>query len=109
MDLFDVVFKLTGPVEPVGDSGIDAQRLANLRTLCNLTAELLECIASVADARDGHMASVRAAKDVATKFMTELADGVKACDCERAMVPAGERCTRCGGIGTYGVKGKTNG
>lgn len=30
--------------------------------------------------------------------------GVKTCDCERAMVPAGETCNRCGGIGTAGVQ-----
>jgi hypothetical protein len=97
MDLFDVVFKLNGPVEPVGDSGVDAQRLANLRSLCNLTAELLECIASVADASDDHMASVKAAKDVAAKFMTDLASRVKACPpghCRTPSAPCRGACVQ---------------
>jgi hypothetical protein len=69
MDIFAVVMRLTGPVEPVGDSCIDSTRLENLKALCDLTGLLLDRITSVAEATDGHMASVKAAKDHAAAFL----------------------------------------
>jgi hypothetical protein len=100
MDIFDVVVKLNGSVEPVGDSHIDERRLGNLRALCNLTAELLECIESVAESTNDHMASVKAARDVATAFMADLAKGladrfpcgVPVVPCGLPQCPAGECC-----------------
>jgi hypothetical protein len=69
MDIFDVVMRLNGPIEPVGDSWIDRTRLENLQALCALTGLLFDSIASVAEATDGHMASIKAAKDCAAKFI----------------------------------------
>jgi hypothetical protein len=34
MELIDVVMKINGPVLPIGDSGIDRDRLQNLKSLC---------------------------------------------------------------------------
>jgi hypothetical protein len=69
MDIAEVVLRLTGPVEPVGDSRMDAHRLENLRTLCDVAGVLLDRIESVAEAYGDHMASVKAAKDHAAAFL----------------------------------------
>jgi hypothetical protein len=73
MDIFDVVMRLNGPIEPVGDSGIDRIRLENLQALCALTGQLFDSITAVAEATDDHMASIKAAKDCATKFIASTA------------------------------------
>jgi phage-related minor tail protein len=70
MDIFDVVMRLNGPIDPVGDSGIDRTRLENLQALCDLTGQLFDSITAVAEAGGGHMASIKAAKDCAAKFIT---------------------------------------
>jgi len=41
MDIYDVVKKLTGEIDPVGDSGIDSKRLENLKVACDLVNKLL--------------------------------------------------------------------
>lgn len=41
MELADVVMKLVGPVQPVGDSGIDEDRFHNLEALTDLIDRLL--------------------------------------------------------------------
>jgi hypothetical protein len=69
MDIAEVVLRLAGPVEPVGDSAMDAHRLENLRTLCDVAGVLLDRIELVADAYGDHMASVKAAKDHAAAFL----------------------------------------
>jgi hypothetical protein len=72
MELYDVVTKLTGPVRPIGDSGEDARRLENLKTLCGLVDRLVFDIDTVATTPGDHMASVKAAKDFAGSFLTSL-------------------------------------
>ena len=48
MELYDIVMKLTGPVDPIGDSRIDADRMENLKALLDLTDRLLTKIDKVA-------------------------------------------------------------
>jgi hypothetical protein len=69
MDLTEIVMRLTGPVDPVGDSHVDRKRLANLESLCQLTGELLDRIEAVAETSGDHMASVKAAKGAAAAFL----------------------------------------
>jgi hypothetical protein len=69
MDILDVVLRLNGPIQPVGDSRVDETRLQNLKSLCNLTGLLLDRITEVAESTDDHMASIKAAKDYAAKFL----------------------------------------
>jgi hypothetical protein len=69
--MYSVVMKLTGPIMPIGDSGEDARRLENLKALCFLVDRLVSDIDDVASARDFHMASVKAAKDYASNFLTK--------------------------------------
>lgn len=40
MELFDIVIKLTGPVEPVGETHTDNERFENLKKLLELMREL---------------------------------------------------------------------
>lgn len=72
MELIDVVMKLVGPVDPVGETHTDDKRLDNLIVLRDLTRKLLDRIESVAEASDGHMASVKAAKDCASAFLADV-------------------------------------
>lgn len=69
MDIAEVVLRLTGPVEPVGDSRMDEHRLENLRTLCDVAGVLLDRIELVAEVYGDHMASIKAAKDHAAEFL----------------------------------------
>jgi hypothetical protein len=73
VDIETVVMKLVGPVDPVGDSRIDADRLDNLKALCNLTEALVGRIAYVA-AKDERLASVKAAKDKALACLKSIAE-----------------------------------
>jgi hypothetical protein len=72
MDMIDVVMRLNGPIEPVGDTNIDEKRLENLKALCVLTGLLLDRIESVSEAYGDHMASVKAAKDHAAAFLASI-------------------------------------
>jgi len=47
MEIYDVVKKLTGEIEPVGSSHIDKERFENLKVMVSLLNEILtdlECI-----------------------------------------------------------------
>ena len=48
MELYDIVMKLTGPVDPIGDSSVDAERQNNLKVLLDLADKLLTKIDEVA-------------------------------------------------------------
>jgi hypothetical protein len=69
MEIFDVVMRLNGPIDPVGDSSIDRTRLGNLQALCDLTGQLFDRITAVAEASGDHMASIKEAKNCAAKFI----------------------------------------
>jgi hypothetical protein len=75
----DIVQKIIGPVSPVGDSAVDATRLENLRDLCALVDGLIFDIQLIAEATDDHLASVKAAKDLAASYLVDwrAADGVQ--------------------------------
>jgi len=57
MDIHEVVTKLVGPIDPVGDSHFDAERFKNLRTMASLVDRLVADIADVAEQRDSHLGS----------------------------------------------------
>ena len=48
MELHEIVMKLTGPIDPVGSSEIDRERMENLKVLLDLTDRLLTEIDSIA-------------------------------------------------------------
>jgi hypothetical protein len=47
MDIVEIVMKLVGPIDPVGETNADNKRLENLRALCDTVAELADKIDDV--------------------------------------------------------------
>lgn len=74
MELIDVIRKLNGPIDPVGDSAIDSMRFINLESLCMLVDKLLFDIHVVADMNNSQQASVKKAGDYARKYLQEVKD-----------------------------------
>ena len=73
MELHEIVMKLVGPVQPSGDSRIDAARLANMETLIALADELIGEISLAAHSATRHEASMKAIGKRARRFLDELA------------------------------------
>lgn len=72
MELKNIVMELIGPVNPVGDSAIDEERLKNLKMLCTLTNYLVAEIDNVAHENQySHEASVKRAVRLASNFLTK--------------------------------------
>jgi len=70
MDIYDIVMKLTGPVNPVGDSQVDADRKVNLEVLLDLTDRLLTKIDQVADNKDRVEWSMKQAGKMCDEWQT---------------------------------------
>jgi len=72
MELIDVVRKLTGPINPVGESNCDDARYENLKTLCDLVNFLVTDIDSVAYRyKDSPESSVNRAGKYADTFLSK--------------------------------------
>jgi hypothetical protein len=74
MEILDVVRKLVGPIQPVGDSNEDLERLASLKTLTKLVGELLKDIETAAENANSEEASVKLIGDRALKFLEDIGD-----------------------------------
>lgn len=72
MELYDVVLKLVGPVEAVGETNEDARRLANLKELTALVDRLLYKISDASIAVGRQEASMKAIGMHARKFLQEV-------------------------------------
>lgn len=76
MDIYDVVTKLIGPINPVGDTGVDEQRFENLKATTDLVNDLLRDIDAVAAAnKDRYEASRKLAGRYASDFFDRI--GIK--------------------------------
>ena len=72
MELIDVVRKLTGPINPVGESNCDDARYENLKMLCDLVNSLVTDIDSVAYKNmDKVEYSMKRAGDYAKTFLSK--------------------------------------
>ena len=84
MNIAEIVMKLTGPIEPVGESIDDAQRLENLDTLTKAVDALIREIGYAAMNNTRHEASMRRIGNRATTWLAgtscELLDY---CDAEK--------------------------
>lgn len=69
-----IVRRLTGNITPVGDSGVDLERLDNLCMRIAVVEELLGDIAGVANNKDSREHSVRACGTKAFSFLKHLAE-----------------------------------
>lgn len=74
MELFEIVMKLVGPVQPVGSTEEDAARLSNMKALTELTDRLLSEIAHAALSATRPEASMRKIGQHAIDFMRDVKD-----------------------------------
>jgi len=70
--LHEIVGKLIGPVEPQGDSYLDASRFDNLSVMTGLVDKLLFEINGVAQGTSSDLHSVKKAADHAFEFLDEV-------------------------------------
>ena len=74
-DIYDVVVKLIGPINPVGESHTDDKRFKNLTVMVDLIEQLLTDIVYVIPAKERHEYSMKKAGEYADNFYTSI--GIK--------------------------------
>ena len=73
MNLHEVVMKLAGPIDPIGETNADARRLENLKQLTELADRLVLDIDRIASSyKNNHQASMKAASEHCVKFLDDL-------------------------------------
>ena len=77
MEIYDVIGKLVGPIDPVGESNTDARRLNNLKVQSDLTYRLVQSTIRVFERnRHSHEGSVRLSAETARKYIDGLREDV---------------------------------
>lgn len=72
MTHFEIVTKLIGKINPVGESNADNERFENLKALCELANEIVTAIDYVSyNYKNSREFSVNRASEYAKKFLTE--------------------------------------
>ena len=72
MNIYEVVTKLVGSIQPVGETNEDERRFENLKTMTNLISALLPDIENVVHCKDRVEFSIRRAGEYADNFLKEL-------------------------------------
>lgn len=73
MNNYDVVKKLIGNINPIGEANTDNERFENLKELCTLVRDLISEIDTVSYRnRDSKEFSVKRAGDYAKHFLTKV-------------------------------------
>jgi len=73
MTLYDVVKKLTGPIDPVGETNTDNARFENLKALTELVDKLVFDIDKVNMLGKGRAEySIKRAREFANSFLNDL-------------------------------------
>jgi len=72
IDAYDVVKKLIGEIDPVGETNTDNDRLENLEAMTDLVNKLVMDIDSVAENKGHHAFSVKRAGEHADKFLSDV-------------------------------------
>ena len=72
MEIIDIVRKLIGPVEPVGETNADDERFKNLESLTELVDRLVFDIDQVAMQKNRIEYSMKRAGLFADKFLADL-------------------------------------
>lgn len=71
MELIDIVNRLVGRIEPIGDTTIDCERFENLKAYCELINEMVRRIDDVVCSNmDSSLASVKRSNDYISDFLT---------------------------------------
>lgn len=70
MTNYDVVTKLIGKIDPVGETNEDDRRFENLKEMCSLVEKLITDIDNVGYRnQNNHQFSIKRASEFASKFM----------------------------------------
>jgi len=77
VDVYEVVKRLIGPIQPVGESHTDKDRLENMKEYTELARKMVIDINTVAFNKDSHMHSVRLVGEEAHEFCRELEDYIE--------------------------------
>lgn len=72
MNHYEIIRKLIGAIEPVGESHIDQERFLSLKETCELVDSLVLDIYRVAQEADRHEGSISRAGEYAKDFLDEL-------------------------------------
>lgn len=72
MELYEIVMKLAGPIQPTGEHETDQRRLENLESLTELIYRLLLDISDAAKSADRPEASMKAIGSYARGFLNDL-------------------------------------
>jgi len=67
-----IVHKIIGPIDPVGDSGVDEKRYENLLQTIHLLHSLIMDLRDVASHKISHEHSVKKAGEKADKFLQSI-------------------------------------
>jgi len=72
MEIYDIVKKLIGEINPVGETNTDDKRFENLKATINLIDELLLDIDKVAENKDRCEFSIKRAGEYTYKYLEQL-------------------------------------
>jgi len=72
MDIHEIVKKLVGEIDPVGETNADNDRFENLKAMTELVDELLSDIYRVARGNNRHEYSINRAGQFASSFLDEV-------------------------------------
>ena len=73
IDVYEVVKKLTGEIEPIGETQTDDKRFENLKAMTKLVDRLIFDIDAIAYRhKNNHQFSMKRASEFASKFITDL-------------------------------------
>lgn len=72
MTICDIVKKLIGKIEPIGETNTDNERFENLEAMTILVKELLTDIDSVAFKRKSSQFSIKRAGEFAGNFLDDI-------------------------------------
>lgn len=101
-NIYEIVIKLCGRIEPTGDSNFDETRLENLEGVIDLVERLTQDIIFVARNKTSHENSVKAIGLRADSFISEMREVVgnhlvECYNCNELveMIPTGTICPSC--------------
>jgi hypothetical protein len=80
MTVYDVVKKLVGPIDPIGETNTDNTRFENLKALTMLVDRLVSDIDQVSTEKDRNEYSVQRAGQFAEDFLGSLEIALGECE-----------------------------
>ena len=76
----EIVNRLIGPIQPVGDSNVDRKRLENLKAQIDLVHDLLEEIIEVRKNKSRHESSMKHMGKTADEFIKVISEMIEEYD-----------------------------